>query len=89
MEGEIGLHKSTCVKYPVERLNYSFAMRYYAYMVKGVHVQELTRFEEFVRMLEWDQATDEEMVAFDVNQTWNLAPLLKGRKPLNVSSCIR
>ena len=37
MEGGIGLHMSTCVKYPMQRLNYeSFAMHHYAYMVKVV-----------------------------------------------------
>ena len=33
-------------------------------------------------MLEWDQAMDEEMTALDVNQTWDLAPLIEGKKAI-------
>ena len=37
MEEGIGLRKSTCVKYPMQRLNYeSFVAHHYAYMVKVV-----------------------------------------------------
>ena len=37
MEGGIGFCRSTCVKYPIQRLNYeSFAAHHYAYMVKVV-----------------------------------------------------
>ena len=70
MEGGIVLHRSTHVKYPMQRLNYeSFATHHYAYMVKVVQVQESTCFEEAVGMLEWDKAMDEEMAALDVNNT--------------------
>ena len=78
MEGETSLHRSTHVKYPVERLKYdSLATHHYAYMVKVVEVQEPTCFEEAVGMLEWDQAMDEEMAALYVKQTWDFSPLPK------------
>ena len=77
MEGEKSLCRSTRVKYSVERLKYdSLAVHHYAYMVKVVHVQETTCFEEATGTLEWDQAMDEDMAALDVNQAWDLAPLL-------------
>ena len=67
----------------MERLKYnSLAAHHYAYMVKVVEVQEPTCFEEVVGMLEWDQAMDEEMAALDVNNTWDLAPLLEGKKAI-------
>ena len=79
MEEEIGLCTSTHVDYPMERLNFDcFAAHCCVYMVKVVQVQEPTCFG----MLEWDQAMNEEMVALDVNQTWDLAPLPEGKKAI-------
>ena len=52
MEGEIGLNKSTHVKYPIKRLNYdSFIAHHCAYIAKVIQVQKPSCFEEANRML--------------------------------------
>ena len=81
--GDASTARSTCGKYPIDRMRYDgFPAHHYAYMVKVVQVQEPTCFKEAVGKLEWDQAMDEEMAALDVNQTWDLAPLLEGKKSI-------
>ena len=37
-------------------------------------------FSQVTRHLEWDRAMDEEYSSLMKNQTWDLCPLLKGRK---------
>ena len=43
---------------------------------------EPTSLEEAVGKIEWEQAMDEEMVALDDNETWDLVQLLDGKKPI-------
>ena len=52
-----GVHRSTRVKYPVERLKYdSFAARHFMYMANVVHDVEPTCFSEATGVKEWDAA---------------------------------
>ena len=43
---------------------------------------EPTHFEDAVGNVHWDNAMDEEMAALDVNETWDLVPLPKGKKAI-------
>ncbi|MCO5588026.1 hypothetical protein L7F22_041980 [Adiantum nelumboides] len=45
-------------------------------------LQEPTCFDEAIGNMKWEQAMDEEMVALDVNETWELVPLPKGKKSI-------
>ena len=68
---------------PVQRLTYdSYVARHYAYMAKIVQDVEPTSFEEAVGKREWEHAMDEEMVALDDNETWDLVQLPEGKKSI-------
>jgi len=78
-----GVRRSTRVKYLVQRLTYDgFVVHHYAYMVKIIHEVEPTYFEQAVGNPKWDNAMDEEMVALDVNVTWELVALLEDKKAI-------
>ncbi len=78
-----GVRRSTRVKYLVQRLTYDgFVVHHYAYMVKIIHEVEPTCFEQVVGNPKWDNAMDEEMVALDVNVTWELVALLEDKKAI-------
>jgi len=78
-----GVRRSTRVKYLVQRLTYDgFVVHHYAYMVKIIHEVEPTCFEQAVGNPKWDNAMDEEMVALDVNVTWELVALLEDKKAI-------
>jgi len=51
-------------------------------MVRVIQEVELTCFEQAVGNPKWDNAMDEEMVALDVNATWELVALPKDRKAI-------
>ena len=51
-------------------------------MANVVQVIEPTCFEEAIRNENWKQAMDEEMAALYGNETWDLVPLPKGKKPI-------
>jgi hypothetical protein len=78
-----GVRKSTRVKYSVQRLTYDgFVIHHYAYMVRVIQEVEPTSFEHAIGNPKWDNAMDEEMVALDVNDTWELVALRKGKKAI-------
>ena len=63
--------KYLCIKYLIDRLRYDrLAMHHYAYMVKVVQDVEPTFFDDLFRDVKWEQSTDEEMDALEVNDTW-------------------
>ena len=71
-----GVRRSTCVKYPVERLKYdSYAAHHFMYMANVVQIEEPTSFNEAVGTKLWNEAMDEEMNALDDSGTWELTPL--------------
>ena len=73
-----GVRRSTCVKYPVERLKYdSFAAHHFMYMANVVQVQEPTSFSDAIGVKQWNVAMDEEMNALDDSGTLELTPLPK------------
>ena len=51
-------------------------------MAKIVQDVEPTSFEEAVGKREWEHAMDEEMVALDDNETWDLVQLPEGKKSI-------
>ncbi|MCO5603072.1 hypothetical protein L7F22_057216 [Adiantum nelumboides] len=51
-------------------------------MAKVVQNVELTCFEEAVENDKWQEAMNEEMDALYGNETWELVPLPKGKKPI-------
>ena len=77
------LHRSTCNKIPIQRLSYeSYLAHHYAYMAKVVQNVEPTCFEEAVGNVHWEDAMNEEMVALEANDTWELVPLPKGKNAI-------
>jgi len=83
LDNNNGVRRSTRVKYLVQRLTYDgFVVHHYAYMVKIIHEVEPTYFEQAVGNPKWDNAMDEEMVALDVNVTWELVALLEDKKAI-------
>ena len=71
-----GVHKSTCVEYPIEKVKYdSFDAHHFMYMADVVQSQEPTCFNEAVRTKHWNAAMDEDMNALDDSGTWELTPL--------------
>ena len=78
-----GVHKSTRVKYPVERLKYdSFVAHHFMYMANLVQSEEPTCFSEAARTKHWNEAMDEEMNALDDSGTWELTPLPNEKKAI-------
>jgi hypothetical protein len=78
-----GPRRSTMERQPVHRLIYDgYVARHYAYMAKVVQDVEPICFEDAVGHALWDKAMDEEMVALDANRTWELVPLLEGKKAI-------
>jgi len=78
-----GIWRSTWIKYPVQRLTYDgFVAHHYAYMVKVIQEVEPTCFEQAIRNPKWDNAMDDEMVALDVNATWELVALPQDKKAI-------
>ncbi|MCO5554559.1 hypothetical protein L7F22_008089 [Adiantum nelumboides] len=57
-----------------------YITHHYAYMANVVHDIEPTCFEDAIGNENLKNAMDEEMVALDVNQTWELVPLPEGKK---------
>ncbi|MCO5596439.1 hypothetical protein L7F22_050502 [Adiantum nelumboides] len=51
-------------------------------MAKIVQEKEPTCFDEEIGNMKWEQAMDEEMVALNVNETWELVPLPEGKKSI-------
>ena len=84
MEGmNENLCKSTRTKNPVERLTYdSYMAHHYPYMAKVVQNVEPTCFDEAVGNVHWEDAMNEEMVALEANDTWELVPLPKGKNAI-------
>ena len=67
-----GPRRSQWMRNLVERLTYdSYVARHCAYMAKIVQDVEPTCFDKDVGNAKWNQPMDEEMVALDVNETWN------------------
>ena len=70
------VRRSSCIKYPVNRLRYdNLAVHHYAYMVKVVQDIEPTCFQDAVGIPEWNATMNEEVDALDNNDTWMLTPL--------------
>jgi len=51
-------------------------------MVKVIQEVEPTCFEQAIRNPKWDNAMDDEMVALDVNATWELVALPQDKKAI-------
>jgi hypothetical protein len=82
-DNNIGVRRSTRVKYLVQRFTYDgFVAHHYADMVKVIQEVEPTCFEQAVGNPKWDNAMDEEMVALDANATWELVALPKDEKTI-------
>jgi len=78
-----GVRRSTRVKYPIQKLTYDgFVAHHYTYMVKVIREVEPTCFEQAVGNPQWNNAMNEEMAALDVNATWELVALPKGKKTI-------
>ncbi|MCO5590783.1 hypothetical protein L7F22_044758 [Adiantum nelumboides] len=70
-------------RYPVDRLTYDgYVAKHFAFMTKVVHDVEPTCFEEAAENDKWHKAMNEEMDALYDNETWDLVPLPKGKKPI-------
>ncbi|MCO5613510.1 hypothetical protein L7F22_067787 [Adiantum nelumboides] len=69
--------------YPVDRLMYDgFVAKHFAFMAKVAQDVEPTCFEEATENDKWQEAMNEEMDALYGNETWELAPLPKDKKPI-------
>jgi len=78
-----GPHRLNRNRNSLQRLMYDgYVAHHNAYMAKVVQDVEPTHFEDAVGNVHWDNAIDEEMVALDVNETWDLVPLLDGKKAI-------
>jgi len=83
LDNNNGVQRSTRIKYLVQRLTYDgFVAHHYAYMVRVIQEVEPTCFKQVVGNPKWDNAMDEEMVALDVNATWELVTLPKDKKAI-------
>ena len=79
----LGVRRSNCVRYPVDRLKYdSFVAHHLMYMANVVQVEEPTCFSKAVGVEQWNVAMNEEMNALDDNGTWELTPLPKEKKAI-------
>ncbi len=80
---DLGPHRSTREKRPIHILIYDgYVACHYAYMAKVVQDVEPICFEDAVGHALWDKTMDEEMVALDVNMTWELVLLPEGKKAI-------
>ncbi|MCO5575141.1 hypothetical protein L7F22_028938 [Adiantum nelumboides] len=69
--------------YPIERLTYDgYVAKHFAFMAMVAQDVEPTCFEETVENDKWQEAMNEEMDALYGNETWELVPLPKGKKPI-------
>ncbi|MCO5561725.1 hypothetical protein L7F22_015348 [Adiantum nelumboides] len=74
---------SNRVRFPMDRLTYDgYATHHYAYIATVVQNVEPTCFQDAISNENWGNAMDEEIVVLDVNQTWVLVPLPKGKKAI-------
>ncbi|MCO5605769.1 hypothetical protein L7F22_059953 [Adiantum nelumboides] len=70
-------------RYPVDRLTYDgYVAKHFVLMAKIQQDVGTTCFEEAAENVKWQEAMNEEMVALYGNETWELMPLPKGRKPI-------
>ncbi|MCO5601934.1 hypothetical protein L7F22_056060 [Adiantum nelumboides] len=70
-------------RYPVDRLTYDgYVAKHFEFMAKVAQDVEPTCFEEAAENDKWQEAMNEEMDALYGNETWELAPLPKGKKPI-------
>ncbi|MCO5550630.1 hypothetical protein L7F22_004119 [Adiantum nelumboides] len=70
-------------RYPVGKLTYDgYVEKHFAFMAKVTQDVEPTCFEEAAENDKWQEAMNEEMDALYGNETWELAPLPKGKKPI-------
>ena len=80
-----GIHRA-----PANRLTYdSYVARHCAYMAKIVQDIQPTCFDDAIGDVKWEKAMDEEMAELDGNETWDLVPFLKARRPLDETGCTR
>lgn len=56
-----------------------YISHYYTYMEKVVKNVEPICFEDAIENVHWDNAMDKEMVALDVNETWDLVQIPEGK----------
>ncbi|MCO5611387.1 hypothetical protein L7F22_065640 [Adiantum nelumboides] len=76
-------HRSGRNRYPIERLTYDgYVAKHFAFMAKVAQVVEPTCFEEAAENDKWQEAMNEEMDALYGNETWELVPLPKEKKPI-------
>ncbi|MCO5589205.1 hypothetical protein L7F22_043171 [Adiantum nelumboides] len=69
-------------RYPVAKLTYDgYVAKHFAFMAKVVQDVEPTCFEEATENVKPQEGMNEEMDALYGNETWELVPLLKGKKP--------
>ncbi|MCO5588882.1 hypothetical protein L7F22_042843 [Adiantum nelumboides] len=70
-------------KYPVDKLTYDgYVAKHFAFMAKVAQVVEPTYFEAAAENDKWQEAINEEMDALYGNETCELTPLPKGKKPI-------
>ncbi|MCO5590435.1 hypothetical protein L7F22_044405 [Adiantum nelumboides] len=70
-------------RYPVDRLMYDgYVAKQFAFIAKVAQDVEPTCFEEAAENDKWQEAMNEEMDALYGNESWELAPLPKGKKPI-------
>jgi hypothetical protein len=82
-DNNIGIRKSTRVKYLIQRLTYDgFVAHHYAYMLRVIH-----EVEQAVGNPKWDNAMDEEMAALHANVIWELLVLPKDKKTIGCNGC--
>ncbi len=78
-----GPRRFTRERRPVQRLICDgYVARHYAYMAKVMQDVEPICFEDAIGHALWDKAMDGEMAALDANRTWELVPLLEGKKAI-------
>ncbi|MCO5574616.1 hypothetical protein L7F22_028405 [Adiantum nelumboides] len=70
-------------RHPIDRLTYDgYVAKHFEFMAKVVQDVEPTCCEEVVENVKWQEAMNEKMDALYGNETWELVPLPKGKKPI-------
>ncbi|MCO5567348.1 hypothetical protein L7F22_021038 [Adiantum nelumboides] len=70
-------------RYQVDRLTYDgYVAKHFAFMAKVAQEVEPTCFEEAAENDKWQEAMNEKMDALYGNETWELTPFPKGKKPI-------
>ncbi|MCO5582138.1 hypothetical protein L7F22_036028 [Adiantum nelumboides] len=70
-------------KYPIDKLTYDgYVAKHFVFMAKFAQDVELTCFEEATENVKWQEDLNDEMDALYGNETWELVPLSKGKKPI-------